>query len=268
MPLPPSNSTHSPSSLTRHDARPGLAPIAQAPVFMTEEELGNSPSRPSFTSPQHRAPAGHIRPPPQPHELHDEVMTQERGRYVLSWNSLTQDDLPLRNGAVIGPLAPARPAGPSLEPLDTFPRHSTELREMVRAGVPDVAPPSVAPISPPPLMRQSPYVEYQNALRTPCASVLSHLSLGQLASSDGDWGALSIPLSLALNSATFLDLDEVSNPDRTPMHPQAQDAAMEVPNLLTAQDQAGPVDPQCQDDADSPLELTGLNSPHSSAHYQ
>lgn len=268
MPLPPSNSTHPPSGLDEHDARPGLAPIAQAPVFMTEEDPGNSPSRPSFTSPQHRAPAGPIRPPPQPHELHVEVMTQE----LLTWNSLAQDDLPLRNGAVIGPLAPARPAGPSLEPLDTFPRHSTELREMVRAGVPDVAPPSVAPISPPPLMRQSPYVEYQNALRTPCASVLSHLSLGQLASSDGDWGALSIPLSLALNSATFLDLDEASNPDRTPM--QAQDAlpreipAMEVPHLLTAQDQAGPVDPQCQDDADSPLELTGLNSPHSSAHCQ
>lgn len=266
MPLFPSNSTHSPSGLEEHGARPGLAPIAQAPVFMAEEDLGNSPSRPSFTSPQHLAPAGDIRPPPQTHELHHEVMTQERGGYVLTWNSLTQDDLPLHNSAVIGPMGHPRPASPALEPLDSFPRHSTELQAMVRAGLPDITQPSAAPISPSSPMRESLYAAYQHAPRTPCASALSHLSLGQLVSSDGDWGSLSIPLSLALNSAIFLELDEASSPARTPV--QAQDAATQVPDLLTAHDQAGPVDPQCQDDADSPLELTGLNSPHSSAHYQ
>lgn len=110
MPLVPSNSTHAPPAPADHPARASLASIARTPLPSEEEEdLGSTPGLPSFF----RA-AAQSSPPPWTHELRYEVMQQERGRYVLSWNSLTDDDLQNGNATLPAPVEAPR------SPFDNF----------------------------------------------------------------------------------------------------------------------------------------------------
>ena len=157
MPLVPSNSTHAPSD---HPARAGLAPIARTPRLSEEEEdLGSPPDLPSFCPGTALTSMPQDSPPPWSHELRYEVMQQERGRYVLTWNSLTEDDLQGANATLPAPVHAPRPAfdqvvfgvGTPLEsPHDLWDSLSLPWSLMVHDSPQAQAPVTAVPDLPPP----------------------------------------------------------------------------------------------------------------------